>query len=150
IGITPIPGVTPPLNIVTVNNSAGHQYNPHVSGDLVAYTDGLSPSSIRYFRFSTGTDTIVPLGNSFTDGLSDVSAGRITFSRILQDRHAIMVFDPSTSTLTEIDPQIGSNRLGSAIGANTVAYVDYRSSGLGDIVVFDLATMGPALTLSTS
>ena len=73
IVLTPTIGVTPPSTIVTVNDGPGQQYDPHVSGDLVSYEDGISPASVRYFRFSTGADNEIPRDSSFTDGLADVS-----------------------------------------------------------------------------
>lgn len=39
---------------VTINASAGDQYDPHVNGDLVAYT---AEDKIRFYNFFTGDDT---------------------------------------------------------------------------------------------
>ena len=51
--IVPVNGVTPALTAVTINNSAGDQFDPHVSGDWAAYT---SDTGIRYYNFATNTD----------------------------------------------------------------------------------------------
>jgi hypothetical protein len=61
IVLTPTVGITPPLTFITVNDGPGHQFDPHVSGDLVSYTDQLASAFVRYFRFSTGTDDATSL-----------------------------------------------------------------------------------------
>jgi hypothetical protein len=65
---------------------------------------------------------------------------KIAFTRITADRSAVMVFDAATGAAPiEIDQSVGSNRLGSAIGGNTVAYVDFGLQPSGELVVHDLA-----------
>jgi hypothetical protein len=50
-----------------------------------------------------------------------------------------MLFDAATGLApVEIDPLAGSNRLGTAIGGNTVAYVDFGLQANGEMVVHDL------------
>jgi hypothetical protein len=139
LAITPInggaiSGATP----VAVNISDGDQTDPHVSGDIAAYTD-IAGSTIRYFNFATHVDAAIPKTSDVIDILSDVSGSRIAFSRIEIDRNALMVFDTSTATLTEILPNAGTNRVGTAIGGNTVAYIDL-STGNGDVYAYDLST----------
>src|SRR5881394_3043852 len=51
--VIPVNGVTPTLLPVTINTSPGDQFDPHVSGDWVAYTSDLG---IRYYNFVTGID----------------------------------------------------------------------------------------------
>jgi hypothetical protein len=122
--------VPPPPQLVTspivaVNNGPGDQTDPHVNGDLATYTDAVSVPRIRYYRFSTATDAVVPQGlPGDRDILSDVSGQRIVFSRIEADRTANFVFDTATSTLSEIDPKAGSLRFSPVIGNTTVAYSD--------------------------
>jgi hypothetical protein len=145
LAITPInggaiSGGTP----VTINISDGDQTDPHVSGDIAAYTD-IAGSSIRYFNFATHVDAAIPTTPDVIDILSDVSGSRIAFSRIEIDRNALMVFDTSTATLTEIDPHAGTNRYITAIGGNTVAFIDFGSLGVvspgqGDVYAYDLST----------
>jgi hypothetical protein len=139
MAITPIPGGalsggTP----VTINISDGDQTDPHVSGDIAAYTD-IAGSTIRYFNFATHEDAAIPKTPDVIDILSDVSGTRIAFSRIEIDRNALMVFDTATATLTEILPNAATNRVSTAIGGNTVAYIDL-SVGNGDVYAYDLAT----------
>ena len=134
----PILVTTPP---VTINNSDGDQTDPHVSKDLMCYTD-IANATIRYYRFSTGVDAAVPSGPGVVDILCDVSGDRISFRRIEADRNALFVFDTLTSLLTEIDPRSGSNRIETAIGGNTVAYIDLSTGG-GDLYAYDLAASPP-------
>lgn len=96
----PILVTAPP---VTINNSDGDQTDPHISNDLMCYTD-IAGSTIRYYRFSTGVDAAVPSGPGVIPILCDISGDRIAFSRVEADRNAIFVFNTQTSLLTEIDP----------------------------------------------
>jgi len=135
--------ITPPAPVVvnsptvTINSSPGDQTDPHVDKNLAAYTDAPS-NQIRYFNFLTQTDAAIPLGTALFDVLSDVNGGRIAFSRVDLDRNAIFVFDVTASTLTEVDPHAGSNRLGVALGGDTLAFIDF-ASGNGDVYAYDLA-----------
>ena len=136
--VVPFTGVPPALTPVVINAGPGDQYDPHVSGDWAAYT---SDTSIRYYRFSTAVDAEIPIGSSARDLLSDISGGRIVFSRVIASaKTAVMVFDTSSLALIEINPLAGSNRVGSAIGGNTVAYIDYGLHLAGEVVVYDLTT----------
>lgn len=138
--IVPVNGVPPTLTPVTINNGAGDQTDPHISGDWVAYT---SDASIRYYNFTTNTDAEIPRGGSARDLLSDISGSKIVFSRVITGvKTAVMVFDASTPAVApiEIDEALGSNRLGSAIGGNTVAYIDFVLHANGEVVIHDLAT----------
>ena len=140
IVLTPTVGTIPPVNVVTVNNGPGQQVRSTRQRRPGVVQRQVAPASIGYFRFSTGVDTLIPTDGSFADVLSDVSGTRITLSRVLLDRNAVFLFDTSTLTSTEIMPAAGSNRIGTAIGGNTVAFVDYGlGSGLGEIVAYDIA-----------
>jgi hypothetical protein len=139
---------------VTINNGPNDQTEPHVSGNLAAYTDYSSGSGrIRYFNFLTGSDTAVPIPPGDVDSLSSVSGNRIAFSRQTSDRRATIVFDTLTLTFTEIDPHPGSSRFSTAIGGDTLAFLD-TASGNGDIMVYDLAAnplgLAPPQNLSAS
>jgi hypothetical protein len=138
--ILPVNGVAPTLTPVTINNGSGDQYDPHISGDLVAYT---SDPSIRYYSVATDTDAQIPLGSSARDLLSDVSGSKIAFSRVIPAvKTAVMVFDTSTPATApiEIDAALGTTRIGSAIGGDTVAYIDFGLHGNGELVIHDLAS----------
>jgi hypothetical protein len=75
--ITPVNGgLVTGGTTVTINNSAGDQTLPHVSGNFAAYTD-VADAHIHCFNFGTSTDSIVPPGTSLGDTLSDVSGLRV-------------------------------------------------------------------------
>ncbi len=138
--IVPVNGLTPTLTPVTINNLAGDQYDPHISGDWVSYTSDLS---IRYYNFATNTDAAIPLGASARDLLSDISGSKLVFSRVITAvKTAVMVFDTATPAVApiEIDSDVGTTRIGSAIGGNTVAYMDYGLEGHGELVIHDLTS----------
>jgi len=136
--VVPVQYPPPILTAVAVNMGPGDQNDPHVSGDWASYT---SDFSIRYFRFSAGTDTGIPLGPSARDLLSDISGTRIVFSRVIPAlKTAVMVFDTVTAAAVEIDAAAGTTRLGSAIGGDTVAYIDFGLEANGELVLHDLAT----------
>src|SRR4029450_8502748 len=95
--LIPANGIPPTLTPVTINNSAGDQYDPHISGDWVSYTSDLS---IRYFNFATNVDAGIPMGSSRRDLLSDVSGSKIVFSRVSPAvKTTLMVFDAATGAL---------------------------------------------------
>jgi hypothetical protein len=128
-----------------VNTGAGEQNDPHVSGDLAAYTDGtpLTSQTIRYYRFSTGADQAVASPAGARDLLSDVSGNRIVFTRIQASGNSIMVFDAAAASTSEVAPMAGSNRIGAAIGNTTVAYIEFNSVAVGSTHAVDLAGGAP-------
>jgi hypothetical protein len=139
--IVPVNGTAPTLTPVTINSSAGDQFDPHVSGDWAAYT---SDTGIRYYNFATNTDAAVPLGPSADDLLSDVSGSKIAFARVIVGvKTSVMVFDAATPAIApvEVDPAASTKRIGAAIGGNTVAYVDFSLQANGELVVSDLNTL---------
>ena len=122
--------------VVTINASAGDQYDPHVSGDLAAYTSG---DNIRYYNFFSGNDLQVPAPLDAIDHLSDVSNGKIVYSREeASGRSPIMVFDTVGNLVTEVDPQAVPLRTQGAIGSDTVAFVDLSLAATGEIVASQL------------
>ena len=135
--ITPVNAGLAHALIEEVNISPGDQTDPHISGNLVSYTDfGFGAGTVRYYDLLTGIDRSIPIDDGFSvDTLSSVDGTRIAFSRQLSDRTAIIVFDTVTDSFTEIDPQPDSLRLATAIGGSRVAFVE--NSGNGDIVVYD-------------
>lgn len=137
---SPTIGPTPTLTPVTINNGAGDQNDPHISGDWVSYSSDLS---IRSYSFATNTDAAIPMGASARDLLSDISGSKIVFSRVIPGvKTAMMVFDAATPAVApiEIDPASGTTRIGTAIGGNTVAYIDFGLHGNGELIIHDLTT----------
>ena len=139
---------------ITINNQAGNQFDPHVDQNLAAYSNAVDTLSsglvqeIRYYDFPTDKDFAIP--NLLADGgltndlLSDVDQGRVVFTRVFPgDRTAIMLFDSTSQSVTELAPAPATTRIGVAIGASTVVFIDYNASPEGEVMVFDLAT--PAL-----
>ena len=146
--ITPTGGGLAGGTRVTINAEAGDQSDPHVHGYLAAYTD-IQSAGIRYYSFLTSTDQAVPTAVQTLDSLPDVFGTRISFSRLSHDRRAIMVYDTASLTLTEIAPQAGSSRVGTALGGDNIAFVD-TSVGNGDVMVYDLSTSGPVVNVSAA
>src|SRR5436189_1788834 len=64
VAVVPTIAPTPVLVPVNINVSAGDQFDPHVSGDWVAYTSDLG---IRYYNFATNVDAAIPLGSTVND-----------------------------------------------------------------------------------
>jgi hypothetical protein len=107
---------------VTINGGPGDQFDPHVSGDWVAYT---ADFGIRYYNFATNIDAAIPMGESVNDLLSGVSGSKIVFSRVtVANGTAVMVFDAATAaTPIEVDAVPNPIRFGAAIGGNTVGTI---------------------------
>ena len=150
-----------PVTPITIDNRIGDQFDPHIDQDLLVYSNAVDTlaegliQEIRYYRFSTATLAAIP--NTLPDGtrandlLSDVNQGRIIFTRVFPgNRTAIMLFNVGTQTLSELAPAPASSHIGTAIGGETVAFVDYGlvGDGSGEIMVLDLTTS--ALTRLTN
>ncbi len=147
--VTPTNGglLSPPQ--ITINNQPGEQFDPHVDANTAAYSNAVDMGAagllqqIRYYDFPTDQDlaisNLIAGGGLANDLLSDVDQGRIVFTRLFQDRSAIMLFDTTTQTLTELAPAPSTTRMGVALGSQTVAFVDY-ASGPGELMVLDLST----------
>ena len=136
LALAPSDGGPITLLPVTINASVGDQYDPHVSGDLAAYTVG---DSIRYYDFFTGNDAQIPGVLDGSDQLSDVSNGKIVFARLdAAFNQSIMVFDTATANTVEIDPQVPSLRSNGAIGSNTVAFIDRGLTPTGELMAADI------------
>jgi uncharacterized protein (TIGR03382 family) len=131
LGVVPSDGG--PLTVFTsvdIDTSAGDQYDPHVNGDIAAYTTG---TNIAYYNFAVGSSSVVPGGGGvLEDQLSDVSNGRIVFSRFDNSSFtsSIMVWDTDLLISTEIDPGGSATRTNGAIGADTVAFIDFANNNL--------------------
>jgi hypothetical protein len=146
MAITPLNGGLVSGSQVTINNSDGDQTLPHVSGNLAAYTD-VADGHIHYYDFTTGIDAIVPPNDSLGDTLSDVNGTRVAFTRQTPTNDfEIGIYDVAAGTTTLIDPHPGDMRLGSALGGNTLVYVDFGTgTGEGDIFAVVLPDGLPVL-----
>jgi hypothetical protein len=139
----PQPLPTSPV-LVLINNSPGHQVDPHVFGGIASYSDFAAGAQIRYYDFATGMDLAIPTSGN-RDQLSDVNAGRIVFTRILPSGdESVMLFDATTGSapveVNPVSPGSLSWRSAVAIGGNTIAYVDHglAADTTGEIVLWDL------------
>lgn len=147
VALSPSDGGPFTLLPVTINASAGDQFDPHVSGDLAAYTGG---ANIRYYNFFSGNDAQVPGALGAVDNLSDVSNGKIVFSRLDSSfNQSIMVFDTVGSATTEIDAQPASQRTSGAIGSDTVAYIDFGPALTGELFASQLGVGGTTTRVTT-
>src|SRR4051812_10313600 len=143
---TPIDGGAITIFPVSINSSVGtDEYDPHVSGDIVSYT---ASDKVRYYDFFSGDDAQVPSPLGDTDLLSDVSNGRIVFTRVeTSGQLPVMQFDIPTAAATKVYPRPTEQQFGAAIGSSTVAFVDLNASPQGELVV---GTVGGPLTQVTA
>lgn len=136
LALAPSDGGPLSLTPVAINASAGDQFDPHVSGDLAAYTAG---GTIRYYNFFVGSDEVIPGPGDAVDRLSDVSSGKVVFSRQESTgRNPILVFDTVAQTAVEVDPQPFPLRTNGAIGSDTVAFIDRGTAATGELVASEL------------
>jgi hypothetical protein len=125
--VTPINGGMVGGPQIPINANPGEQNDPHVSGDVAAYTDGTDPQSIRVYRFSTSVDSAVPSPPGASDHAPDVSGNLVSFTRSEGACTALMIYDVSNASTTEIDPQPCARREGAAIANTTLAFIDTSS-----------------------
>lgn len=149
LAIVPVNGAAPTITPIPINSAGGDQTDPHVSGDWASYTDGIS---IRYYNFGSTADTQIPMGNSVRDTLSDVSGSKIVFSRTIpMIGTGVWIFDAATAAApVEIAPSSAVLRLGSAIGNDTVAYIDFGLQANGELVIHDLGGPSARITNDTA
>jgi hypothetical protein len=144
---------TPTGSQLTISSVAGSwSTDPHVSGDLVAYTLNSSLASvIHYHNVVTGADSAIPNAGAY-DFLSDIDNGRIVFSRNTPGvSGAIYLFDTSTPGVapSELSHVANSSRDTPSIGGNTVAWQDRTANPeSANIVVYDLVA-GRAVALTS-
>jgi hypothetical protein len=116
---------------ILINVSPGHQTDPHVSGDIAAYTDE-SSGVIRYYDFFTSApgSIFTPMGSA--DQLSDVDGNHIAFARQTGLSRSCQVFDVTTSNTVQIGPD-NSGAFATALGSDTVAFVSFDDIKVGRI-----------------
>jgi len=129
--VVPVPGGPLTINVVTVNDGAGGQTDPHLSGDWVSYTDN-SVFGVRFQNLDLGTasDRLIPSPDGLYDSLSDISDTNIVFM------HADMFgsvgiylaqidVSGNPGPTVEISPSAARGRGHSEIGGDTIAYQDF-------------------------
>jgi len=142
VSVTPTVKPTPIGQLIVVNNGPIDQNDPHISGNLVVYSNtDATNSTIHYFDLASLTDKAIPnSGTNPRDFLSDVRGTTIVFTRMTPGQSAIFSFDTASGLLTEIAPQAGSVRREAQIGDQTIAWQDFgfsNSATVADIVVYD-------------
>ena len=131
---------------VAVDNTAGDQLDPHVSGDLAAYTDAADPAQalIRYYDFLNPLvpNASIPAGPDDIDTLSDVNGNHIAFARYnaVSGVRACMVYDVVTHNTIQIGS--GTSAFAMALGGDTVGFV---SGSPGEIMVGSISNPGGTL-----
>ena len=112
-------------SMVVVDNSLGDQLDPHVSGDLAAYTDASNPDKdvIRYYDFLSpvSPNASIPSSADDIDTLSDIDGNHIAFARYDQSlgTRACMVYDVTSNTTIQIGS--GTQAFATALAADTVS-----------------------------
>ena len=133
--------VGPPLTGTTtvVNNGPGDHSDPHVSGNVCAYSTNLNGAfTVRYHDISTGSDNGIPNDGTTMDFLSDVSGNAVAFTRVSSADSQIFTYSLGAAAPTVVAPIPGASRQAAQIGTNTIAWQDFSSSGASsDIVVYD-------------
>lgn len=147
--VTPSNGGLVGGGTIVVDNTAGDQTDPHVSGNIAAYTDASDPSGqavIRYYDFLNPNplpNASIPLSVDDIDTLSDVNGNHIAFSRYKPATgiRACMVFDVASNNTIQIGS--ASSVLATALGSDTVAFVN---GSPGEILVGHISNPSGALT----
>jgi hypothetical protein len=132
-GVTPIASGNVGGAPIYIDTSPGNQTDPHVSGDLVAYTDeGSGFGVIHYYDFLTAQHAAIVVPSGSTDQLSDIDGIHISFARQTGLSRAAMVFDVTTSSTVQIGPD-NSGAFATALGGDTVAFVSGDDIKVGHI-----------------
>jgi len=146
LAATPAYGGTVGESTIAVDNTAGDQLDPHVSGDLAAYTDAADPAQalIRYYDFfsPSSPNAAIPAGADDIDTLSDVNGNHIAFARYntVSGVRACMVYDVVTHDTIQIGS--GTSAGAAALGGDTVAFVN---GSPGEIMVGSISNPGGSL-----
>jgi Tol biopolymer transport system component len=149
--VVPIPGPALDVYQVTVNDGAGGQTDPHVSGDWVSYTDN-SVYGVRFQNLDMGipSDRLIPKSDGFFDSLSDISGSTIVFMRAMIDYQGIYLvqIDPfgNPGPAIEVSPPASAWRERTALGGDTIAYEDrsYGGSSTAPTEVSLASVLNPA------
>jgi hypothetical protein len=113
--------------LIVVDNSAGDQSVPHVSGHYASYNvlSAAGANTIGYFDFATQTNGAIAQTSDQIDALSDIFGNTIVFTRISPSAGTSGIFSfPIGGTATEVAPVASSNRSNPAIGGPTIAWED--------------------------
>jgi hypothetical protein len=113
--------------LIAVDNSAGDQSQPHVSGRYASYNvvSATGANTIGYFDFATQTNGAVPQPAGTLDNLSDISGSTIVWTRIDLNAGTSAIWSyPVGGSASEVASIANSNRSNPAIGGPTIAWED--------------------------
>jgi Tol biopolymer transport system component len=129
--------------LTAVNDGPGDQTDPHVSGDVVAYTSSVAGEvEIRYHNLRTGADAGIP-NNGGADFNPDISGSTIVYTHLAADHsRSVYMFDTTTAgPPVELDAQSGHLGDQPAIGNQTVVWAAFDgSTDPPELMVYDLDT----------
>jgi len=140
--VTPTVAPTPPGTLIVVNNGFGDHSDPHVSSDLVSYSNSDGTNfTIRYFNLATGVDAGIPnSGAPPFDFLADARGSVIAFTRsIFASGTSIFQFDTANpnNPPVEVAPPSSGGRQAAQIGDQTIVWQDDSAGSTAEIVAFD-------------
>lgn len=120
----------------------GDQTDPHVSGNLVAYTNEVNGGSdVVVHNLTTGTDQAID-NQGGLDFLPDVNGTTVTYTH-LDSTSDVERFDYPTGPPTVLDPTANATRRLSRVGGSTFVWQDYGYTGdvtTPEITGFDAST----------
>jgi hypothetical protein len=122
--------------VTVINNGPGDQVDPHISGDLVAYTDfslGDSAGRIRFHDLSTGTDEVVPNSDDQANTLPDVSGTSVVYRHFLgSPNRRVWEFDTADPSAPphQVEPEEYGQAYQESIGDQFLAW----AGGPGNLV----------------
>ncbi len=140
--IVSVMGTTPTIVQMAVNDGAGGQTDPHVSGDWVSYTDN-SVYGIRFQNLDLGfaSDRPIPHADGVYDSLSDLGADSSGYNVVFMRADVygyqgvyMAHIDPfgNPNPIVEVSPDSNVMLGRIAVDGDTIAYEDHRYSGLWD------------------
>jgi hypothetical protein len=135
-----------PGTLRVVDAGVGNQVDPHIDGNIVAYTnvdDGGLPL-IKYFDLATNSGDFVPFLAPEESFLPDVSEGRIVYTSLNLNHDGTQVLSRSkifdTATATGGLVTDGTQQRNSTIGGDLIAFEDRAfPNDQVEIVVYDFA-----------
>lgn len=154
--IAPTPGIGVPGQFIVVDNTPGLSHlEPHVSGDLVCYTNSGEPTSavltVQYFNLDTKSAGAIPppANTPYLDFFCNVRGSVLTFTRVTAGNTTAVA--GQSSTIMTFDTSAGGQPMPispatafaneSAIGDATIVWEQIGANGFGgDIFAYDRST----------
>lgn len=139
--------------LITVDDGAGAQQDPRISGNLAAYTDdqGGTSAHIEYFDFATNATNSIAKPPNTIDFLSDVSSDGIVFTRLSSAGSAIYLYSVNAGFSIEVSPVAAPARRNPSVGGPTIVWEDAGVSATPDpelVVATDVFGATPPFELT--